>query len=158
MLFSSSSNSALFRKIDSTYKFQFLTRCSSILASSAPPTMSNTDEHHNKTQLIANLQKYCSSMFLLVLVCGFRAGSGFLVFPGFAVLFLVVPCFFLVVSGFSWSPVIFAVFLVCLVFAWLFRVFQFFWLFLFFLVSPCFPIFSWCSWFVLVFIAFPGFS
>ena len=160
LCFSSSSNSSLFCTVDQVYNFQFLTQCSSIFASSTPPMLTNTDAH-NKTQLI------CKSvapeglrllLFLLVFVCGLRAGSGFLVCPGLPILFLVVLCFF-VVSCFSWFP--FAFIFNCLVCSWCSC---FFWVSCFSLV---FPVFSWfvlvvpgfhCfSWFILFFPCVPGF-
>ena len=71
------------------YNFQFWTWCSSIFALSTPPTMTNTDEHNTKTQLICkNDAPVCLRLFLLVLVCGFRVGS-------------VVSCFFCFVPGCS---------------------------------------------------------
>ena len=67
--------------------FQFLTWCSS----STPPTMSNTDEHNNKTQLICkNVAPVCLFLFLLVLVCGvFILFTAFLVFSWFSWIILL---------------------------------------------------------------------
>ena len=168
LCFSSSSNSSLFCTVDQVYNFQFLTQCSSIFASSTPPMLTNTDAHNNKTQLI------CKSvapeglrllLFLLVFVCGLRAGSGFLVCPGLPILFLVVLCFF-VVSCVSWFPFVFILnFLVCSwcsCFFWVSCVFPCF--SSFFLVCPgcswfsllflVYPVFSWCSWFCLKYFCF----
>ena len=97
--------------------------------------MSNTDEHNNKTQLICkNVAPVCLLLFLLVLVCGFRARSGLLVFP---VLLLVVSCFFLSFLAFPGFPLLFSGFsgLSCF-------------LLVFFLVLPEF------LWFLLVFSVF----
>ena len=137
------------------YNFQFLTWCSSIFALSTPPTMTNTDEHNTKTQLICkNVAPVCLRLFLLVLVCGFRVGS---VFSCFSVLFLVVPCFFLFVSGCCWFPLVFPV--VSCVFLF-FRFPVFFWIVLFFQFSlffQCFHGFPGLSWCSLLFLFFPGF-
>ena len=128
--------------------FQFLTWCSS----STPPTMSNTDEHNNKTQLICkNVAPVC--LFLLVLVCGFRARSGLLVFP---VLLLVVSCFFLPFLAFPGFPLLFSG---CSGLSCFFL--GFFWFFLnfpgFSLFSQFFHSFPGLFWMFLIFITFPGF-
>ena len=137
------------------YNFQFLTWCSSIFALSTPPTMTNTDEHNTKTQLICkNVAPVCLRLFLLVLVCGFRVGSVFSCFfcfvPGCSLLFplrfwllLVSPC---VSCGFSCFP-FFQV-------SCLFLDFPVFSVFLVFQCFHGFPGLSWCS---LLFLFFPGF-
>ena len=135
------------------YNFQFLTWCSSIFALSTPPTMTNTDEHNTKTQLICkNVAPVCLRLFLLVLVCGFRVGS-------------VFSCFFCFVPGCSlFFPLRFWLLLVSPCVSCGFLCFPFFQVSCLFLDFPVFsvflvfPMFPWFSWFVLVFIAFPVLS
>ena len=96
--------------------------------------MSNTDEHNNKTQLICkNVAPVCLFLFLLVLVCGFRARSGLLVFP---VLLLVVSCFFLSFLAFPGFPLLFSGFsgLSCFLLGFFLVLPEFLWFFLVFSV------------------------